>query len=137
MTRPDPVTSNAEIVRDAFERWNADRQAFVEIVDPDVEISVASSEVTGGQPFRGHEGYRRWIATVEESFEHWELCPQSFEERGDTVLVLGTMCVRGRGSGLELDQETGWLVDLKDGKLRRLRSYFSHAEARENFERGR
>jgi ketosteroid isomerase-like protein len=128
--------SNTEIVRDAFDWWNEDRESFIEIVDPDAEISVASSEVTGGRPFRGHEGYRRWIATMEESFEVWELCPQSFEERGDTVLVLGTMCVRGRGSGVELDQETGWIVDLRDGKLRRLRSYLSHAAAREEYNRG-
>jgi ketosteroid isomerase-like protein len=137
MDAPSRQTSNAEIVRDAFERWNADRQGFIQIVDPEVEISVASSEVTGGVPFRGHEGYRRWIATMEESFEVWELCPQSFEARGDTVLVLGSMCVRGRGSGLELDQETGWLVDVKSGNLHRLRSYLSHAEAREAFERAR
>ena len=127
--------SNSEIVRDAFDWWNEDRESFIEIVDPDAEISVASSEVTGGRPFRGHEGYRRWIATMEESFEVWELCPQSFEERGDTVLVLGTMCLRGRGSGLELDQETGWLVDVRDGKLLHLRSYLSHAEARDAFGR--
>ena len=127
--------SNSEIVRDAFDWWNEDRESFIEIVDPDAEISVASSEVTGGRPFRGHEGYRRWIATMEESFEVWELCPQSFDERGDTVLVLGTMCLRGRGSGLELDQETGWLVDVRDGKLLHLRSYLSHAEARDAFGR--
>lgn len=128
---------NAEIVRNAFQWWNADRESFIEIVDPEVEISVASSEVTGGVPFRGHEGYRRWVATMEESFEVWELCPQTFEERGETVLVLGTMCLRGRGSGVELEQETGWIVDVREGKLLRLRSHLSHIEARRAFDRGR
>jgi ketosteroid isomerase-like protein len=121
--------SNAEIVRDAFDWWNEDRESFIEIVDPEVEISVASSEVTGGVPFMGHEGYRRWIATMEESFEVWELRPVRFEECSGTVVVLGTMRLRGRGSGLELEQEMGWLVDLRDGKLLRLRSFLTHAEA--------
>lgn len=129
--------TNAEIVRRAFERWNTDRDTFIEIVHPEVEISVASTAVTGGVPFRGHDGFRRWVATMEESFEVWELCPQTFEERGESVLVLGSMCVRGRGSGLELDQEVGWIVDLRNGKLLRLRSFMSHDVARETFEHGR
>jgi ketosteroid isomerase-like protein len=134
---PQADIANAEIVRRAFERWNTDRATFIEIVDAEVEIDVQSSQVTGGVPFRGHDGFRRWVATMEESFDVWELHCQSFEEYGDAVLALGMLCVRGRGSGLHLDQEMGWIVDLKDGKLRRLRSYQSHAEARDAFERER
>jgi len=40
-----------------------------------------------------------------------------------------------RHATVELDQETGWLVDVRDGKLLRLRSYLSHAEARDAFGR--
>jgi len=133
---PRITSSNAQLTRHAFEWFNANRNTFIEIVHPDVEISVASTAVTGGVPFRGHAGFQRWVATMEESFEVWELCPQTFEERDNSVLVLGSMCVRGRGSGVELNPEMGWIVDVKDGKLLRLRSFTSHAAAREAFERG-
>jgi ketosteroid isomerase-like protein len=129
---PDRLTSrtNTEFVRDAFEQWNiGDREAFIENVDPEVEINVASSQITGGAPFRGYEGYREWVAAMEESFEVWEIHPERFEQRDDAILVLGRMHLRGRGSGVELDQETGWIVDVRDGRMWRLRSFLSHAEA--------
>ena len=66
MSAPARKTSNEMIVRNAFERWNADRYGFIEIVHPDVEISVASSQVTGGQPFlRGYMSQ----ADAREAFE--------------------------------------------------------------------
>lgn len=61
---------------------------------------------------------------------------QSLEEREDAVLVLGRMYLRGRASGIELDQETGWIVDVRDGMMHRLRSFLSHGEAREAFAGG-
>jgi ketosteroid isomerase-like protein len=123
--------SNAELVRDAFERWNAgEHDSLLAQIDPDVEIVVASAQITGGDPYRGHDGYRQWIATMEDSFDLWEIFPEVFEERGEAVLVLGRMHVRGRGSGVELDQETGWIVEVRDGKMTRFQAFLSHEEAR-------
>jgi ketosteroid isomerase-like protein len=126
--------SNTEIVREAFDRWNkGDRESLLAQIDPDVEIHVPSSLISGGEPYHGHDGYREWTATMEESFEVWEIRPETFEEHGDTVLVLGSMHLRGRGSGVELDQETGWVVDLRDGKMRRFQAFLGHAEALAGF----
>jgi ketosteroid isomerase-like protein len=55
--------------------------------------------------------------------------PEVFREHGDEVLVLGRMHLRGRGSGLDLDQETGWLVEVRDRKMTRFQSFLSHEEA--------
>jgi ketosteroid isomerase-like protein len=95
---------------------------------------VISLQVTGREQYRGHAGYWEWVKTMEESFETWRLEPEHFEELGDAVLVLGSMHLRGRASGVELDQETGWIVDVRDGVMLRLRTFISHAEAREAFE---
>jgi ketosteroid isomerase-like protein len=132
---PDADISNSELVKDSFEEWNmGEREAFLARVDPDVEIKVASSQLSGDAPYRGHDGYREWVQTMEEAFETWELHPDTFEERGDAVLVIGRMYLRGRASGVELDQETGWIVDVREGRMWRLRSFLSHAEARTVFE---
>ena len=127
--------SNAELVREAFEEWNTgQRETFMDRLDPEVEINVISLQVTGGAPYRGYDGYRQWIAAMEESFEVWQLHPRTFEEHDDSILVLGSMHLRGRGSGVELDQETGWIVDVRDGRMWRLRTFTTHDEARDVFE---
>jgi ketosteroid isomerase-like protein len=123
-------SSNADLVREAFERWSHDDHEWVLAhTDPDAVIQVASQQLTGGEPFRGHEGYRQWLATMRESFELWQIAPESFREHGDNVIVLGQMHVRGRGSGIELDQETGWVIEVRDGKVTRFRAFFTHEEA--------
>jgi ketosteroid isomerase-like protein len=122
--------SNADLVRDAFARWNTgDRESLLEQIDPDVEIQVVSSQVSGRAPFRGHDGYREWLVTMEEAFDIWEIHPAVFREEGDAVLILGHMHLRGRGSGVEFDQETGWIVNARDGIMWRLQTFLSHAEA--------
>ncbi len=122
--------SNQELVRDAFERWNRrEHESLLEDIDPEVVINVASAQLSGGQPYRGHDGYREWTATMEESFEVWQIRPEVFRERGDKVVVLGHMHLRGRGSGVELDQQTGWLIEVRNGKMTRFQSFLSHEEA--------
>jgi ketosteroid isomerase-like protein len=121
---------NAALVRDSFERWNTgDKESLLDDIHPDVEIRVISAQLSGTGAFHGHDGYREWTATMEESFEEWQILPESFREQGDTVVVLGRMRLRGRGSGIELDQETGWVIDVRDGKMTRLQAFLSHEEA--------
>lgn len=122
--------SNAELVRQSFQRWNQrDHDAVLAQIDPEVEIHVLSAQIFGGAPFRGHDGYREWIATMEDSFEVWQIHPDVFREHGDKVVVLGHMHMRGRGSGVELDQRTGWVVEIHEGKMTRLQAFLSHEEA--------
>jgi ketosteroid isomerase-like protein len=123
------IGPKATLVRDAFERWNTgDRESLLEDIHPEVEIRAPSSQISGRESYLGHDGYREWLATMEESFEVWRVHPESFDERGDTVVILGHMHLRGRGSGLELDQETGWLVDVREGKMTRFQAFLSHEE---------
>jgi len=122
--------SNADLLRDSFERWNTgDREALLADIDPAIEIRVASAELTGVNAFHGHEGYREWHAAMEESFEVWQIEVDSFQEIGNRVLALGRMHLRGRGSGVELDQETGWLVEIHAGKMTRFQAFLSHEQA--------
>jgi uncharacterized protein len=121
---------NAEWVRQAFERWNpGDRSPPLERFHPDVEINTVIGAAIQGEPFRGYEGVRAWLAGLDENFEIWELVTDEWHERGDTLVVLGSVHARGRGSGIELDQPIAWVADFRDGLLVRLRTYFDHDEA--------
>jgi uncharacterized protein len=130
VSRRNPPAQLSERVRNAFERWNAgEQESLLDEIHPDVEIRVASSELSGGKPYRGHEGYRQWNAAMQDSFEVWQVHPETFYEAKETVVVLGRMHLRGRASGVELDQETGWVVDFRDGQMFRFQAFLDHAEA--------
>jgi ketosteroid isomerase-like protein len=121
---------NAQWVQEAFERWNAgDRTAPLERIDPDVEIHSVIGGALQSEPYRGHEGVRAWLAGVDENFETWELITDQWHERGETLVVLGRIHARGRGSGIELDQPIAWVADFRDGLLIRLRTFLDHEEA--------
>jgi ketosteroid isomerase-like protein len=63
------VADAAEIVRLSFERINADDlEGLLELVDPEIELHDVP-EVPGSTVYRGHEGIRRWWATVRESMD--------------------------------------------------------------------
>ena len=125
-----PTGANTERIRAAVERWNAgERTPPLDLIDPEVEISTGIGDAFQGEPYRGHEGARQWLAALDENFETWEVLIDECRERGDTVLVLGGVHARGRGSGIELEQEIGWIYEFRDGMLIRVRTYYDRAQA--------
>ena len=99
---------NVAWILEAFERWNAgDRTPPIERVDPGVEIHTLFGDAFQGEPYRGHEGVRAWF----------------------TVVALGNVHFRGRGSGVESDQPVAWVVQFRGEKLVRLQTYYDHQEA--------
>jgi ketosteroid isomerase-like protein len=121
---------NAERVRRAFEHWSrGEHEAVLAEAHPDLEIRVGSSEAFSGEPFRGRDGYYAWQASVKEAFERWEAEIETFYEQGHTVVALGQVNYTGRASGIEIEQETGWVIRFRDGKMWRLQAILSHADA--------
>ena len=123
-------SSNVQTVRRAFERWNAgDHTPPLEDVDPQIEIHSAIASAFKGEPFRGYEGIREWLATLDESFERWDVEIHQIRERGEIVVMLGVLHARGRGSGLELDLPTASVVEFRGGRAIRLRVFQDVDEA--------
>ena len=122
---------NLELARDLFEHWRErDYDALMEAAVPDVEIYSRFASL-GGEPYRGEDGVRRWIAEIEGTFGRFDVRTTDFQDLRDRVLVLGDIRLQGKGSGIEIDQPMGWLLELQDGKLARMFFYSSHAEALE------
>ena len=124
---PNP---NVAWVLEAFERWNSgDRTPPIERFDPEIEIHTVIGDAFEGEPYRGHEGARAWLAALDENFEIWTVAAQEIHERGETVIALGNVHFRGRGSGVETDQPIAWVARFRGGKLWRLQTYVDHEEA--------
>ncbi|MEX2253290.1 MAG: nuclear transport factor 2 family protein [Thermoleophilaceae bacterium] len=115
----------------ALER--ADRDQFQRLigewVHPDCEW-FSRLAVVQGRSYEGREGMVAWFDDFLDSFDEVRYVGPEFRPIGDdTVLVLITLQVHGRESGVEMAQELGVVYEFDDGLLRRGRVYESHAEA--------
>ena len=122
---------NVEVVRRAVDGWNrADIDAWMESAHPDVEWSSAvARRVEGAQTvWRGREEIRRFW---DEWHSLWDLSIEisDFRDLGDTVVALGGMQIRGKGSGVDLAQAVGYVVEFDGGLIRKMSAYMDPSEA--------
>jgi len=97
----------------ALER--GDVEAALEIVDDEVVWLAARSAVEGA--YHGHDGIRRFMADNAENFERFEPDFRDVRDLGDRVLAIGTIHVRGRGSGVEADIPAAGIATFKEGRM--------------------
>ena len=122
---------NVELVRQGFARWNeGDYDFFLNLAAPDIELHSRFGSLTG-EPYRGHEGVREWLADIRQSFERFELWLDDLRDLGDEVLAIGGINMRARGSGLDLKEPMGWVLEFRGGRVARMRFYAAPAEALE------
>jgi ketosteroid isomerase-like protein len=122
---------DVDFIRQTFRQWNeGDRESFIDLerVSSEVELSTPITRMQG-RWFQGIEGIREWLREIDEQFSAWKLSGDEWRDLGDRVLVLGSVRLRGRGSGLEMDQDLGWVYTFRDGKLWRFEAFADHAEA--------
>jgi ketosteroid isomerase-like protein len=119
-------------LRDGFARWNAGDHSFdPEWTADDVEIHSAVADFAG-TVYRGQEGVRQWVEDMREVFDEWQLRLDELEEFAPgRAIGVGTVHLRGRGSGVSVDQPCAWLFDHVDGVLTRFEPFLNRvAEAR-------
>jgi len=99
----------------AFNRRDLD--AYLALMDPEVEFTPYEVSVQGGQPYRGHAGIRTWWHDTFEVLP--DLNVEVYEVRGvkDKVFVRGCLRGQGAGSGAPIERPmwlaTGWREKLE------------------------
>ena len=126
------MAGEAEIVRKALAAFNAgDNDLVVAAFDPDVEL-VPARAVLEGSEYRGHDGFRRFVADMDEDWDTFHPELDEVRELGDgRVLVLGHLQARGKASGMEVDSTAAWLCDVREGRITRVRFYTDERAALE------
>jgi ketosteroid isomerase-like protein len=119
--------SREELIRQEFERWNAgERDPDPQVWHPDFVLHSSLTDAT----YQGYGGVRRWIAEIDNQFGEWY---SSIDEvRGASegrLLMLGTVHLRGRASGVEFDQPMAWLLTFAGDQVTELRTIPDHAQA--------
>ena len=110
---------NVERLRAGYEAFNSgDLEGALRYVDEDIEFRRVETAMDAVVVLRGVDAIREYLvpdAFAEQTFE-----PEEFIDRGDLVLVRGTGRVRGRGSGIGLQQTAFHIWEIRDGKAVRL-----------------
>ncbi len=110
--------TNAERFRQLIEAANReDLESALALIAPDVEWIAARSAVQG--TYHGHEGIRTFFADNQESFERFQPVVDEARDLGSSVLVIGSIHVRGRGSGVDTMVPMAGIATYRDGKLAR------------------
>ncbi len=110
-----------------------DREALGHLLDelahPECEWFPLVTQVEGGA-YRGKQRTRAFfddfLGAFTVSYEKFEI--EALGDKG--VLVLSHMKLRGRESGIEMEQEMGVVYELEGGLFRRGRAFATHGDAR-------
>jgi ketosteroid isomerase-like protein len=104
-----------------------DREWIIEHVAEDVEFIPLRAGTEGS--FRGREGVRRFLEDTEESFDVFQLSVSEVRTAGDTVVGIGTIRVRGKGSGIETDVPSAGVTTFSKGLMTHFKDYGDRQEA--------
>ena len=115
---------NVEMVRCIYDAWDREESAR-DFISADVEYVNPSYAV---EPGTRHGRASFWV--VRETYEDFRVAIERYiDAGGDDVLVLARYTASGRGSGVPLEGEHGYLWTVKDGQAVRFRWFSSHREA--------
>lgn len=98
---------------EAFSR--GDIEDALELLHPEVVFQPMTAEVTqAGEPYRGHEGIRRYAADVEARWEKLTLQPTQIRAAGRAAVALGLVSGSGHAGSFE-DAPTTWVFKFREG----------------------
>jgi ketosteroid isomerase-like protein len=122
--------ANEELIRRGYALLNAgDMEGAKQLSHPEIELRTRFTGLAG-RPFHGHEGVEQWFADVAETFDEVEQtverCIDVDEERTISVVHFRG---RGKGSGIEIDQEIASIWTIRDGLVTRVETHPTLEEA--------
>jgi hypothetical protein len=102
---------------------------FEEHAHPEIEFTSALTSGVEGRVYRGKRGLVNWANDVSDAVDirYGDI---EFRDVGDDVIVLLVRpTLEGRGSGVQIQLEIGFVIEFEGDLARRGASYASHAEA--------
>src|SRR3954452_11116599 len=108
-----------------------DVEAMLAELDPEVEWQSAVLGSLGGEAtlHRGHDGIREMLRDLYEAFSEFRVEFSDVWDLDDRVVAFGRWVTRGEGSGIETTPPLASVVDFRDGKAIRVRSYLDPKDA--------
>ena len=125
---------NVEVFKRAFDAINRrDAEGLLSELDPEVEWHPAILMAIGGKHtvYRGHEGVREWLRDLYETLSEFQAEYPEIRDLGDRTVAIGRVRARGTASEAEIESPHATVVEFKNGKGIRIRTYLDPKEALE------
>jgi len=117
-------------VREALEMFDkGDLQRLYALIHPDFEGRVSPELSAEPDTYRGREGIRRYFESFREAFDEIRFQVEQLEDAGDAAVVGLRMTATGRLTGITVEQRNAGVWTVLDGKLARIDTYATFADA--------
>jgi hypothetical protein len=121
---------NVQIMRRAYEHFNATGEIDLSVIDPDVELDF-SNAVFDAAVYHGRDGLREWLSLVRDMWKRQWFEPQEFIRVGEDQVIVSMRVVSvGRGE-IETVAHSANLFTLQEGMVTHLKAYQGKADALE------
>jgi len=121
---------NVEVVRRTMDAYNTrDLRAYFDMLSESVRFRSRFSAM--GRVYRGHDEVRRYFAELDEVWSRYEMRVLRLVPAGRQVAALCHLYAVGRESDLQVEENSAIVFTLEAGKIVRIDSYPTHAEALE------
>ena len=110
---------NVALARRFFGFWpDRDFSAVEEFIRPDMVIDMSRNVFNPGI-YRGFDGFRDWVAVVDETWEDFRPGPEEFVEVGNALVTAVRVSGTGRGSGVRTEMLIFGVWKFDQGKVAR------------------
>jgi uncharacterized protein len=120
---------NLQVVEAAFDAFSrGDMPAMLELVDPSV-VFTPLPDTPDVQSFHGHEGLLQGMAQSIGIWDDFSVELREMRDFDDHVLTAYRWWGRGKGSGIQVEEDIYALMTLRGGKLVRWQFFPSEQQA--------
>ena len=111
----------------AFQRGDLDE--IFGLAHPDFEVFLPPNLANAGR-YVGQQGFTAWLNQWLEAWEGFTVELSEVEPVGEHHVVANMhQSARGKGSGVAVEMEIGYVWDVRDGRLAAMHLYTSRDEA--------
>jgi uncharacterized protein len=129
---------NADLIRPMYEEWGRGNWRLrFEVYHPNMEWGWSDEFPGLAGVYEDHRDPNPRLRSWLSEWEEWRAVAEEYLEFGDHVVVLACYRGRGRGSGVEINQQGAHVFELRDGKVVRMEIFASREKAIESVRRRR
>lgn len=108
--------TNSELLRAGYEAWNRDDcDAWLELLDPEVEISTSGLFPDLALFYRGHRRAAKFWRQLRDAWETFSIDVEDMQEEDDCVTASIRFLAQGADSGVKVDMRFGHAIRVRDG----------------------